>query len=122
MGINLRTGLIILSLGALILILLTVSKRKLNIKYSIVWILWALFSLLMAIFPDIFYGVAALLGIELPVNAVFLIMTALLYLLTFYVYIMISKHNEQIVKLTYEVSVLKKENEELKNRKWKIEY
>ena len=43
-------------------------------------------------------------------------MIALLYGLTLFVYIMISKHNEEIIKLTYEVAVLKKELEELKKK------
>ena len=77
--------------------------------------LWASLSLFMAIFPDTFYEISHLLGIQMPVNTVFLIMTALLYALTFYVYIMISKHNEEIIKLTYEIASLKKELEELKN-------
>lgn len=109
MNISLRTGLLIVSAIVLILILITVKKRKLNIKYSIIWILWALFSLLMAIFPDIFYEFSHLLGIEMPSNAVFLIMIALLYGLTFYSYCMISKHNEEIIKLTYKIASLEKE-------------
>ena len=43
-------------------------------------------------------------------------MIGLLYALVFYVYIMISKHNEEIIKLAYEVAVLKKELEELKKK------
>ena len=116
MNINLRTGLLIASIIVFIIILFFVIKRRLNIKYSIVWILWALFTLLLSIFPEIFYEFAHLLGIEMPVNAVFLIMAALLYFLTFYVYCMISKHNEEIIKLTYEVASLKKEVEELKKK------
>ena len=95
-------------------IIFTVAHRKLNIKYSIVWMLWALFALLMAIFPESFYALSDLLGIQMPVNTVFLIMTALLYALTFYVYIMITKHNEEIIKLTYEISALKKQLDEQK--------
>ncbi len=116
MSISLRLGLLIASLSVLIFIIVTVIHKRLNIRYSIVWILWALMSLLMAIFPEIFYGLSDLLGIQMPVNTVFLIMTALLYALTFYVYIMISKHNEEIIKLTYEVASLKKELDELKNK------
>lgn len=117
MNIGLKTGLAIVSLIVLILIIITVSKRKLNIKYSFVWIIWAILAFIMSIFPETFYGLANLLGIEMPVNAVFLIMTALLYFLTFYVYIMISKHNEEIIKLTYEISTLKKELNDYKNKK-----
>lgn len=116
MSSNLRLGLLIASLIALAFVLFFVIKRKLNIKYSIVWIIWSLFSLIMAIFPKSFYEFAHLLGIEMPVNAVYLIMIALLYGLTFYVFCMISKHNEEIVKLTYEVASLKKEIEDLKKK------
>ena len=111
---GLRLGLLSASLAVFIIIVLSVIKKRLNIKYSIVWLLWALMAMSMAVFPEIFYSLSDLLGIQLPVNTVFLIMTALLYALTFYVYIMISKHNEEIIKLTYEIAALKKELEELK--------
>ena len=116
MSSGLRFGLLLTSLGAFVVIVLAVVKKKLNIKYSIVWLLWALMSLTMSVFPDIFYGLSDLLGIQLPVNTVFLIMTALLYALTFYVYITISKHNEEIVKLTYEISSLRKELDDYKRK------
>ncbi len=117
MGINLRSGLFIATLSALAVIIMAVVRKRLNIKYSIVWLLWGLLSLLMAIFPETFYKLSRLLGIQMPVNTVFLIMTALLYALTFYVYMMISKHNEEIIKLTYEIAVLRKEVDELKKKK-----
>lgn len=112
MSSNLRFGLLFASIIALIFVIVSVVKRKLNIKYSIVWILWSILALLMAAFPNIFYDFSTLLGIELPVNAVFLIMMTLLYGLSFYSYIMISKHNDEIIKLTYEISSLKKQLEE----------
>lgn len=116
MSVGLRIGLLVASLIAFLFVLVFVIKKKLNIKYSIVWMLWALLSLIMAIFPQTFYKLSSLLGIELPVNAVFLIMIGLLYGLTFYVYCMISKHNEEIVKLTYEVVKLHKELDDLKKK------
>lgn len=116
MSTNLRLGLLIASIIALSFVLFFIFKKKLNIKYSIVWILWALLSLVMAIFPRTFYDLADLLGIELPVNAVFLIMIGLLYGLTFFVYCMISKHNEEIIKLTYKISSLEKEINDLKKK------
>ena len=116
MSTSLRIGLLIASIIALLFVIFNVVKKKLNIKYSIVWILWALLALIMAIFPKTFYSLSKLLGIELPVNAVFLIMITLLYGLTFYAYIMISKHNDEIIKLTYEVASLKKEIDELKRK------
>lgn len=117
MSSNLRLGLLIASVIALAFVITSVVKRKLNIKYSIVWILWALLSLIMAAFPKTFYQLSKIFGIEMPVNAVFLIMTTLLYGLSFYSYIMISKHNDEIIKLTYEIALLKKKLEEKNNEK-----
>lgn len=117
MSSGLRLGLLLASILVFVLIIVCISKRRLNIKYSIVWFLWALLAVLMAIFPETFYGLAHLLGIEMPVNAVFLIMIGLNYALVFYLFIMTSKHNEEIIQLTYEVSELKKEVETLKKKK-----
>ncbi len=114
MSSSLRLGLLLASIGVAIFIIISIVKNKLNIKYAIVWMLWSALSLIMSIFPQTFYGLADFLGIELPVNAVFLIMVALLYGLTFYLYVTISKHNEEIIKLTYEIAKLKKDNENLK--------
>ena len=116
MSTSLRLGLLIASIIALAFVLFFVLKKELNIKYSMVWILWSLFSLIMAIFPSTFYEFAHILGIEMPVNAVYLIMIGLLYGLTFYVYCTISKHNEEIINLTYKVAKLEKELDDLKNK------
>ena len=114
MSNNLRIGLLIASIIAISFVLFFVIKRKLNLKYSIVWILWALLVLIMSIFPQTFYDFTHFVGIELPVNGVFLTMIGLLYGLTFYVFVMISKHNDEIIKLTYEISLLRKQLEEKK--------
>ena len=121
MSSGLRLGLLLASLGVFVVIVLSVIKKRLNIKYSIVWLLWAMVSMAMAIFPEIFYAISDLLGIQLPVNTVFLLMMALLYALTFYVYIMISKHNEEIIKLTYKIATQGKEIDELMKKNEELE-
>lgn len=116
MNIGLRAWLMVAALVVFALILFTITKKKLNIKYSIVWLLWSILTLILAIFPEIFYQFAHFMGIEMPVNAVFLIMIALLYALVFFVYSTISKHNEELIQLTYEIARLKKELDELKKK------
>lgn len=116
MNIGLRAWLVVAALMVFALILLTITKRKLNIKYSIVWLLWSVLTMILAVFPEIFYSFAHFMGIEMPVNAVFLIMIGLLYVLVFYVYCMISKHNEELIQLTYEIARLKKELDEMKKK------
>lgn len=52
----------------------------------------------------------------MPVNTVFLINIFLLYCFTFYVYLKLSKHNEEIINLNYEIANLKKQIEDLKDK------
>ena len=72
---------------------------------------------IISAFPNIIYKLSYLIGIETPSNAVFLIMMFLLYCLTFYIYFIISRHNEDIINLDYEIAVLKKKVEELEEER-----
>lgn len=72
---------------------------------------------IISAFPNIIYKLSYLIGIETPSNAVFLIMMFLLYCLTFYIYFIISRHNEDIINLDYEIAVLKKKVEELEKER-----
>ena len=116
MSTVLRIGLLTASFLSLIFVLCSAVKNKLNIHYAMIWILWGMMMVVISIFPEIIFIVTQLIGIEVPVNTVFLIMIFLLYCLSFYLFIKISKHNEEIINLNYEIAVLKKEVESLK---WK---
>lgn len=118
MQIELRIGLLIASIITLVFILTNVKKNKMNIHYSLIWIIWGTCLVIISIFPQIIYWISNLLRIEMPSNMVFLLMIFLLYCLSYYIYLQISKHNEEIVTLNYEIANLKKKIEELeKNAK-----
>ncbi|MDO4499678.1 MAG: DUF2304 domain-containing protein [Erysipelotrichaceae bacterium] len=112
----LYTILLTVSIITLLYVLRSVIKNRLNIKYAMVWILWALGMILISIFPDIVIKLSGLLGIIVPSNTVFLIFIFLLYCLTFYVYLKLSRHNEDIINLNYELAALKKKVEELEKK------
>ncbi|MCI5774405.1 MAG: DUF2304 domain-containing protein [Erysipelotrichaceae bacterium] len=111
MTLNLQLAMIIGALIALGIILHGAIKLRLNVKYAVVWICWALFILLLGIFPKIAQTMAQLLGIATVSNLVFLLMMAILYALSYYSYIKVSKMNEEIKRLGYEVAMLKKERD-----------
>ncbi len=114
----LQVCLLVGSIFVLYVVIKSVLKNKINIHYAIVWIIWGIGMVLISMFPGIIYKVSNFMGIQIPVNAVFLIMMFFLYCLTFYVYFVISKHSEEIVALDYEIAMLKKKIEELeKNEK-----
>lgn len=110
---SLYLGLLIASIITLVFILVNVVKNKMNIHYSMIWIIWGAILVLISICPQIIYRLSGILNIEMPSNTVFLIMIFLLYCLSYYIFLVISKHNNEIVDLNYEIANLKKKIEEL---------
>lgn len=105
------------SIIVLFVVLRFVIKNKMNIRFAIIWVIWSLAMIIISIFPSIIYSISNLLGFEKPVNAIFLLMVFLLYCLSFYLFVSISKHNDEILNLNYEIAALKKKIEELENEK-----
>ena len=104
------------SIIVLLVVIRSILKNKINIHYAIAWIIWGVGMVIISLFPNIIYEFAYFIGIQVPVNAIFLIMIFLLYCLTFYIYFVISRHNEDIVNLDYEIAILKKKIEELEKK------
>lgn len=113
----LKICLLVGSLFVLFVVIRNVIKNKMNIHFAIVWIIWGIGMVIISLFPNIVYHVSHLMGVQIPVNAVFLIMVFLLYCLTFYIYFILSKYNECLINLNYEVASLKKKIEELEKEK-----
>lgn len=113
---GLRIGLLIASIITLVFILTNVRKNKMNIHYSMIWIIWGIVLILISVFPQIIFFISDILGIEIASNTVFLIMIFLLYCLTYYIFLTLSKHNREIIDLNYEIANLRKKIEELENR------
>ena len=113
----LQLSLLLGSIAVLIFVIKNVIKNKINIRYAVIWIIWGISMVIISAFPTIIYKLSYLIGIETPSNAVFLVMMFLLYCLTFYIYFIISRHNEDIINLDYEIAVLKKIVEELEKER-----
>ena len=88
-------------------------KRALTIKYSILWLISALFMLLFSVFPDLLTPVANFLGFELLSNAVFSILIAFVIIILLQQTSITSKQNEMIKTLTQANALLEKRIREL---------
>lgn len=111
----LQIGLFIISLSTFLHVLFSVVKNKMNIHYAMAWIIWGIGTVIISIFPQMVFFITDLLGIQVPVNTIFLVMIFLLYCMLFYVYLKLSRHNEDIIDLDYEVAKLKKQIKELES-------
>ena len=113
---NLQLTLLIVSILVLLVVLRNIIRNNMNIGYAMVWILWAIGMVIISLFPGIVARITRILCNQTQSNAVFLITIFLLYCLTFYLYLRISRHNENMVNLNYEIAALKKETEELRKK------
>lgn len=113
-SINLQIMLIILNLGLLFFLINNIRKYKLELRYTLLWILLNLISLIVAIFPKILFIIANNIFIETPVNALYLITFILIFVIMYNFTVNISKLFNQNKKLTQEIGLLKEEIKELK--------
>ena len=83
-------------------------KKKLNLKYTLLWIFSGLLMLLIALCPNIVRVLADLLGIQLPVNALFALGFFCVILILMSQTVIISRLNERIKQLTQRFALLEK--------------
>ncbi len=116
MNIVLRIFFIVLTLLFLLYIIHLLSKKKLDLKYSLVWLAAGVGMLILAIFPDLVTILGSLVGIATPVSTVFvfagIFMLAIILTLT----VIVSHMNNRIYRLTQMQATLEKRVRELENK------
>lgn len=99
-----------------------IRQSKLQIEYSIFWIVFAGILLVFSIFPFLVVMMTRLIGIELPVNFIFLFFILILILKAFFQTIETSALENKLKNLTQRLAIEEKERQaELAEMKQKIE-
>ncbi len=106
-----RAILIIVSILFLLIMLRKIHNSKVSIDNAIFWIVFSFIIVLMAIFPQVPIYFADLLGIQSPVNLVYLVMIFVLIVKLFKDTLQISKLEEKIKNLAQEEAIMKHDNE-----------
>ncbi len=101
---------IIFSTIFILFILNLVRKNKLDEKYSILWLFFAIIILIVSIFPSLIIKIAEIFNVYYPPTL--LLLFAILILGTYIVHItiVITKQNKMIIKLTQELAILNEKN------------
>lgn len=107
MSIKLKVFLLLLLIFQVFLIVRTVRKRKLSMKYGSFWIALILLMVVVVIFPEILFEISKLFDFEVTSNMVFIIGFFFLFYIIFVLTTSISIQNEKIKNLIQEVSILK---------------
>jgi hypothetical protein len=101
-----------LILGAvltLVFFLSQIRRKRLQIDYSIYWILVSIFLFIVSIFPDLVIGISQTLGFASPANFVFLSIIFLLMFKLFSNTFKLSRANQQITDLAQRLALLERD-------------
>ena len=108
MSDRLRIILIILVIGADLYTVLQIRHGKMSLNHSLLWILVSLILLVVAVFPGVAGWISSMMGIELPINMIFLSFS--LFSIVFFVYLtkVISKEDRINRRLVQKIALLEK--------------
>lgn len=125
MGLVLRLLLIAASLSTTLYILKRIRHAKLQIEYAIFWLLFAGMLLIMSIFPNLMIMLTRAVGMQSPINCVFLLVIFTLMIKLFMQTLEHSQLEDKLKQLTQRLAIEEKlreeEAEELKELKESIE-
>lgn len=89
------------------------NKKRLSLRYTLLWIFSGALMLLFAVFPGILSWFSSMIGIMTPTNALFAVMIFCIIMLLISLTAIVSKQTEQIKRLTQSVALLEKRCREL---------
>ena len=107
----LRVCLIVGSLITAVYVLRRVRHAKIQIEYTIFWLLFSGVLLVLAIFPGIAYWASRLLGFQSPINFVYIVVIFLLLVKQFLLSIRISQLDSRLRILTEQVALNQEKQE-----------
>ena len=107
---------IVFSILFILFILNLVRNNKLDEKYSILWLVFSVIILLIAIFPDSIIKVSEVFDVKYPPVLLLFFGMLVVGIYIVHITIVVTKYNKMIVKLTQETAILKEQLDE-KNRK-----
>ena len=106
-----RVLLILVAFLTALSILRKIRKEKVQIQYSIFWILFSALLIVLAVFPSILIRLSKMLGMGSPANLVFLTIIFLLLLKSFNLTVEISALEVRLKELTQRIALKEEEAE-----------
>ena len=98
------------------IILCLLKKRRLTVRYALLWLLSAAAFLLFAVFPYIVLVLTNLLGMTVPINTVFILVTVFVLLLLLSLSSAVSTHAQKQKRLAQENALLEARVRQLEER------
>ena len=115
MSIMLRVLLITMSVLSLFYVISKIRNSKMQIEYSIFWILMSFVMIIMSVFPEIVYWITTTMRMISPANVVYLFIIAILLVKSFMMTIEISKLEDKVKDLVKQIGINEKIQKEIQD-------
>lgn len=99
----------VMCIALFIYVVYLVSRERLLLKYSLLWLLLSVVILICAVFPGSLYSLASGLGFTLTSNFVFLLGLFFLMLIGLSLSVIVSKQTTSIKNLTQRLAIVEEE-------------
>ena len=109
MVLSTRILIVIIAIVFIIFIVVLVSRKRLLLKYSLLWLTLSVVLCLCAIFPTPVYAIAQYLGFEVAANFIFVIAIFFLLAISLSSSIIASKQTERSKIIIQELALLKQQ-------------
>lgn len=91
----------------IIFIYINIRKKKILLKYALLWLIAAILMIICTISPNLMRSIADFLGIEVVSNMIFLFVVTIILVITFILTIIVSNQRSIITSLVQEIGILK---------------
>ena len=113
MSVKLQIILTVLVIAADLFILRQIRHKRMSLNYSLLWLSISLLLLIMILFPGLIDRLAALVGITLPINMLFLGFSVFAMMMLFSITGIVSVEHAKTRRLTQQLALLEKRVREL---------
>lgn len=108
----LRTIVVVACIIFMLMVCQQVSKGRLLLRYSLLWLTLAIVTILVSIFPDPVYSLARLFGFDTPSNFIFFAALFFLLAICLSLSVVVSKQSIRIKNLIQNQALLEKRLEQ----------
>lgn len=115
--VRLKVSLLAAVLVFFIIVLSMLKRRRLTLKYTLLWLLTGVVMLIFVVFPELLQSLAGLIGAQTLMNTLYLLIIGFILVLLMMLTSIVSKQTERIAFLAQANAILEKKVRELEESK-----
>ena len=100
---------VIFSLFIMLFVIILHRKKRINIKYSLIWLILFFILGISVLIPGLLEGITRILGFKTASNMVISLILMVLVIITICLTVIVSQQDKKIRLLIQEISILKKD-------------